>query len=243
MNDNPIAEDLKNITDPVLRRKAKAKAWREANKVKKQETQKIYREKNKEKIRQQQKDWYDKNKVRVKALQINHYYSNKDKISAKKKEYYNSNKHKVEVKVKVYRDKNILKERERAKKYYYNNKNKKLLYNKIYCKNRYKKDVAFKLRKNLRSRLRTMIDKNQKTGNAVRDLGCSIPEFKIYLESKFQQGMSWDNHGVYGWHIDHIKPLASFDLTDRNQLLQACHYTNLQPLWAKDNIVKSDKII
>ena len=237
MNDNPIAEDSKNITDPALRRKAKA--WREANKVKKQETQKIYREKNKEKIRQQQKDWYDKNKVRVKILQINHYHSNKDKISAKKKEYYNSNKHKV----KVYRDKNILKERERAKKYYNNNKNKKLLYNKIYCKNRYKKDVAFKLRKNLRSRLRTMIDKNQKTGNAIRDLGCSIPELKIYLESKFQQGMSWDNHGVHGWHIDHIKPLASFDLTDRNQLLQACHYTNLQPLWAKDNIIKSDKTI
>jgi len=63
------------------------------------------------------------------------------------------------------------------------------------------------------------------------------------LESKFQPDMNWDNWASDGWHIDHIKPLASFDLTDREQLLIACHYTNLQPLWAKDNIAKSDKII
>jgi desulfoferrodoxin (superoxide reductase-like protein) len=55
--------------------------------------------------------------------------------------------------------------------------------------------------------------------------------------------MTWDNWTTDGWHIDHIKPLASFDLTDRKQLLEACHYTNLQPLWAKDNLIKSDKII
>jgi hypothetical protein len=56
------------------------------------------------------------------------------------------------------------------------------------------------------------------------------------LEVKFQQGMSWDNYGQ--WHIDHIKPLAKFDLTDRTQFLAACHYTNLQPLWAEDNLSK-----
>jgi len=55
--------------------------------------------------------------------------------------------------------------------------------------------------------------------------------------------MTWDNWTLDGWHIDHIKPLASFDLTDRKQLLEACHYTNLQPLWAKDNLTKNDKII
>ena len=55
--------------------------------------------------------------------------------------------------------------------------------------------------------------------------------------------MTWDNYGYYGWHIDHITPLASFDLTNRQQLLEACHYTNLQPMWAKDNMTKSDKIL
>jgi hypothetical protein len=79
------------------------------------------------------------------------------------------------------------------------------------------------------------IRNNQKVGSAVRDLGCSIEELKFYLETQFQEGMSWDNYSLNGWHIDHIVPLTYFDLTDRDQLLKACHYTNLQPLWAEDN--------
>jgi hypothetical protein len=63
----------------------------------------------------------------------------------------------------------------------------------------------------------------------------------MHLESKFQYGMNWDNWSFEGWHIDHIVPLASFDLTDRKQLLLACHYTNLQPLWAIDNFSKGDR--
>jgi len=54
--------------------------------------------------------------------------------------------------------------------------------------------------------------------------------------------MNWDNWGIYGWHIDHIKPLASFDLTKREQLFEAVHYTNLQPLWANENLSKGDSI-
>jgi len=65
-----------------------------------------------------------------------------------------------------------------------------------------------------------------------------VPELMAYLEALFTPGMTWDNRGLYGWHIDHIKPLASFDLTDREQFLQACHYTNLQPLWWQDNLKK-----
>jgi hypothetical protein len=80
-----------------------------------------------------------------------------------------------------------------------------------------------------------------KSGSSINDLGCSVRELKIYLESKFQSGMSWDNHGE--WHIDHIKPLSSFNLSNRDEYLKACHYTNLQPLWAKDNFKKNNKII
>ena len=69
-------------------------------------------------------------------------------------------------------------------------------------------------------------------------LGCTIEEAKAHLASLFTDGMSWDNHGE--WHIDHIRPCASFDLTDPEQQKQCCHYTNLQPLWAADNLAKSD---
>lgn len=74
--------------------------------------------------------------------------------------------------------------------------------------------------------------------SVTRSLGCTPEQLKLHLEQQFQPGMTWENHGVHGWHVDHKKPLASFDLTDPAQFDQACHYTNLQPLWATDNIRK-----
>ncbi len=103
------------------------------------------------------------------------------------------------------------------------------------------RDLQFRLAGNLRSRIRESINNNVKCGSSVVDLGCSITEFKSYIESKWMTGMTWENYGRSGWHLDHIIPLASFDLTDRTQFLKACHYTNYQPLWAIDNIKKSDK--
>ena len=103
-------------------------------------------------------------------------------------------------------------------------------------KERYETDIQFRLRNVLRKRLKHALKKNTKTGSAVRDLGCSIEEFKNYLESKFTSGMTWENIGK--WHIDHIKPLILFDLTDIEQLKHACHYTNLQPLWAEEHMRK-----
>jgi len=81
---------------------------------------------------------------------------------------------------------------------------------------------------------------NQKSGSAVVDLGCTIEELRIYLESKFQVGMTWDNYGE--WHIDHIIPLSKFNLEDREEFLKACNYENLQPLWAEANLKKSNKL-
>jgi hypothetical protein len=112
----------------------------------------------------------------------------------------------------------------------------------IYQNNRTKIDPCFRLARILRGRTRMAIKNGQKAGSAVKDLGCSVEELKTYLENRFMPGMSWDNWGLFGWHIDHIIPLSSFDLTDRTQFLKACHYTNLQPLWATDNMKKGDNI-
>lgn len=124
--------------------------------------------------------------------------------------------------------------RERCLRYYYRNKDKV----KAYYDNRRKTDIQFRLALNLRTRLNRAIKIGQKSGSAVRDLGCSIPDLKIHLENQFAPGMSWANYGE--WHIDHISPLSRFDLTDPVQFQTACHYTNLQPLWAAENIAKSD---
>lgn len=110
---------------------------------------------------------------------------------------------------------------------------------------RRKTDVQFLLACNLRSRLGNAIRGIHKEGSAIQDLGCSVSELRAYLEAKFQTGMSWANYGPKGWHIDHIIPLSKFDLSDREQLLKACHFTNLQPLWAlgpNGNLSKGNKI-
>lgn len=74
-------------------------------------------------------------------------------------------------------------------------------------------------------------------------LGCTFDELKSHLQSKFKDGMTWENYGYYGWHIDHIRPCASFDLANPEHQKQCFHYTNLQPLWWHENIAKSDKRI
>ena len=107
--------------------------------------------------------------------------------------------------------------------------------------NKYKNDTNFRLTCVLRKRLGAAIKGKAKTGSAVVDLGCSIDDLKKYLENQFQPDMTWDNWSRNGWHIDHIVPLSKFDLSNREELLKACHYSNLQPLWAKDNIRKGNK--
>lgn len=94
----------------------------------------------------------------------------------------------------------------------------------------------------IRSRLSNALNGQFKSGSSIDDLGCTVDEFIIYIESKFLAGMNWDNHGRRGWHLDHIIPISSFDLSNREEFLKAVHYTNIQPLWAIDNLRKSNKI-
>jgi hypothetical protein len=109
-------------------------------------------------------------------------------------------------------------------------------------RDRMESDINYRISKTLRSRIGSAIRGKCKRGSAIRDLGCTTEEFKVYMSTKFKDGMSWDNWGVRGWHIDHIVPLSCFDLSDREQFLRACHYTNTQPLWAKDNLRKSNSV-
>lgn len=87
---------------------------------------------------------------------------------------------------------------------------------------------------------------NRKEYSVLKYLGCTATELIQHLEGQFQEGMSWDNYGVneenwkLAWHIDHIKPLASFDLSQESEQMDCFNYTNLQPLWAEENLKKSD---
>lgn len=111
-------------------------------------------------------------------------------------------------------------------------------------KQRYHSEPCFRLANNIRSRVANAVRDRRytkpKAGSSTALLGCTYEELRVYLEKLFLPGMTWDNQGE--WHIDHKVPLSCLDLTDPEQFSKAVHYTNLQPLWARDNYAKSNKL-
>jgi hypothetical protein len=159
---------------------------------------------------------------------------NKDLITKRLKDNYLKFKEKRLENQKIYNEINVIRRREYSKKYYHNNKDRI----KIYRDARKKTDPVYKLRSGMSIRLYFFLkSKNMRKNNSTFNfIGCS-PEFlKNHIESQFSKGMSWDNYGLHGWHIDHIIPLSSAKTVE--DIYKLCHYKNLQPLWAKDNLIK-----
>lgn len=102
-------------------------------------------------------------------------------------------------------------------------------------------DPHFRLRENISRRIRDVLMGESKSAPTMVLMDCSMEHLRLHLESLWKPGMSWENWGVRGWHIDHIRPCASFDLTDPEQQKVCFHWTNLQPLWARENWAKGDR--
>lgn len=188
---------------------------------------------------------------------------NKEKMATYAKKYYINNKEKIRANVKIYYQNNRATHRASNKRYYQKNKEiigaKHRAYNKIYCKNnkekirnysrvyilkyvgeRMENDISFKLRFNLARRINHTLRDNYKSKSTIELLGCSLEDFKIWIESQFQDGMTWENYGQ--WHLDHAYPCAKFNLEQPYEQKICFNWFNLQPLWAKDNLQKSAKI-
>jgi hypothetical protein len=156
-----------------------------------------------------------------------------DNVLERKKKWRNNNKEKIkkhylEVRQtlldyqKKYKQDNLEKVSERKKKYY----------------KRKKEDVLFRLEYNMRNSVNRYLKYRSKQTFDI--IGCSPESLKEHLETQFIDGMSWENHDLYGWHIDHIIPLSSAKTEE--ELYKLCHYSNLQPLWAGDNLSKGNKV-
>jgi hypothetical protein len=118
-----------------------------------------------------------------------------------------------------------------------------------YSKRRRREDIQYRLRCSVSHRMREAMRRHAVGGlvrpaTTIQLLGCTIAALRRHLESHFLPGMSWDNWGTGAgkWHIDHVFPMAAADLTQADNLRAVCHYTNLRPLWGKDNMSKSDFI-
>ena len=183
------------------------------------------------------KKWKQNNIDYVRQQRRERDIKNKDHLQEYQQEYNVKNKDIIKERRRIQR----IKRKDKRKQESIIFKSTHPTYYKEYQQEQLKTNPQFKLSRSMRGRMSRAIKDNLKQGSAIRDLGCSVDELKKYLESKFYPNpetgemMTWKNWGYCGWHIDHKTPLANFDLTDREQFLKACHYTNLQPLWAKDH--------
>ena len=180
---------------------------------------------------------YEKNKVRILNYQKEYYKENTNEIKVRvKKDYLEKQKDKLNYQ-KEYYQQNINKKLEYAKQYRQDNKKNRNKYE----SNRKQNDPIYKLKHLVRNRISKFltIKRLNKKHTTFELVGCSPSELKLFLEQRFTDGMSWDNQGE--WHIDHKIPLASAKTEE--ELYKLCHFTNLQPLWATENIKKGSKII
>ena len=214
--------------------------------------------------REKCKEYYHKNKEQIRAWSKAHIEANQERYNASSRDYYHKNKEKCSLACKEYakKHKKELKQKraERYKKnkaelakrvsdrYFANHEenkrkakekreaNKKLRNAKQ--KERYESDIQYKLINCIRARIYHAIKSTEtfRRSNIKQLIGCSYSVLKAHIEKQFEPGMSWNNHSLHGWHIDHIKPVNIFDLTDPEQQKLCFHYTNLRPLWATKNL-------
>jgi hypothetical protein len=206
--------------------KLRAKEYRNKNRDKSNDASKRWRLNNPEKYKETIKKYLEKNpnmlsKERNKVYRMNEEY--RKKLSVKRKERYKNN---------------LIKERDKRKEYYYQNKEKSRCKSDEWKKIKLKEDGFYRMKKNLRDRIRQYLIDENKSKRTMEIVGLDKEEFKSYIQNKFTEGMSWDNYGK--WHLDHIIPLCN--AKDENEALLLNHYTNLQPLWAEDNLRKNRKL-
>lgn len=183
-----------------------------------------YRSSHLQQIKERQKIYYDNNSQRIKERASSWYYNNTEAHSERMRQYFQDNKEQIKRKQSEWNEKN----KEKMQKYIND-----------YIKNKYQTDVNYKVKSILSARLRASIDK--KSASTLDYLGCSISDFRDWIEYQFDESMSWENHGEC-WHFDHVKPCASYDLSNNEHVAECFNWKNIRPCLVKINLSKHDKV-
>jgi len=181
-----------------------------------------YREENRERLRKKQELYRNQNRDLVNVRKMDSYYRYRDEICERRRKKYELNREKILEGRRQYTKLN----REKIRKHE---------------RERYNTDLEVRIARVLRSRIREALKNGSKSAKTELLLGISILDFKIFVERQFGIGMTWENYGK--WEIDHIRSLSSFNLTKPREQFKAFHYTNMQPLWMKENRQKWAKIL
>lgn len=160
------------------------------------------------------------------------------------REYQIANKNKKSQYDKLYQEVNKERDRLRIIEYRVKNKKNKSLYDTEYQKNRMHNDPIYKIKHSIRNSIRDSFKRGlndfSKKRSTEHIMGCTMTEFINHIESKFKEGMTFQNYGKYGWHLDHIIPLSK--AKTEKEIINLNHYSNFQPLWAEDNLKKYNKL-
>lgn len=190
----------------------------------KKQTDKKSNEKHHERKKEYDKIYYAKNTDEIKKRSSKWYLENKEYCLEMKKEWYTKNFEKVKILREQYKQQNITKWKD---------------YMKIYQRERYRKNLHYKIKTILNKRIRDYIKKTDKTLDII---GCSIEFFIKWIEYQFDTYMSWENQGLY-WEFDHVIPCSSFNFDNNDDIYICYHWSNLRPLEKKENSSKGNKII
>jgi Prasinovirus endonuclease VII len=226
--------------------KERVKIWRKVNPERRKEQRRVewqrHYSKNAERLKNRVKEYYRQNANERRAYSKKWRAANPERVKATKKAYLMANVEKVKAYRTVY-DKRYRQEkgkvlRQRKKEYAEANRAKINLYRKAYYEVNPMQKLALNYRRMLYKKLKS--HNVRKSGKAVSLLGCDMQWLVAWLEVQFRPEMSWENYGSV-WHVDHIKPCVRFELSDPAQQRLCFHWTNLQPLFAEENLSKGSK--
>ena len=156
------------------------------------------------------------------------------------RKYYDVNKEKENLRIKLYRNSHPIETKLRWVNWIKKNKVHYLQYQREWVKNHRKNNISFRLAHYQRSRIYHALKGNHKSLSTMFLIGCEIDYLMFHLQSQFKPGMSWDNYGTKGWVIDHIIPCSKFNLSKKSEQIKCFNYSNMQPLWDKENRQKSN---
>lgn len=225
----------KHKDDPGRReeRRRRNKEWRERNGERKSAYNRAYRKADAARIAEKNREWRVKNAVILLQKKRAHYASNRDASLARNRMWrmLNADRHRA--------NSAAWSEANRERKKAYDREWRRA--NPRYEAERYRAEISYRIAKRLRGRHRAALAtaRARKSSSLLHLLGCSGAELLAHLEAQFVEGMSWENYGA--WHIDHKRPICTFNLSDPAQQRLAFHYTNLRPLWAADNLARPRK--
>ena len=220
-----LARRRQQYTKNPEKKKASVKRWNDSNRVRRSAAGAKWREANKEKLKARQR-------------------GNRDHINAVRREWIENggrdNLREIN-KRSARKNASVIKARQAAMRADPAYKEKRRAYMLEYQRKR-RKEPLFNAVKNLRRRILNFIHGKDKSAKSMELLGCDLVGLKAHLEGLFRDGMTWENYGLKGWHIDHKVLCGSFDLLDPAQQRACFHFTNLQPLWWHENLTKGDSV-